>query len=206
MQSGWCYLARNSLCFAEAIWGDSLWLDVSRILPEDWKTEVTPSLLPGSSVTSPPRAWANWGSQLPIHLHANGPPEEHKRRENIFLWCYHPFRFFCWEVCEKSRMGLVKKSKQNPFVCLHSARVSSPSTVVPTLHVWASYTVVRGLSGEVLCYWLVCSGLFSLCAVRVRERISQGVISFGIIICFTVPLDLGIGSISKCLEGEFGSR
>lgn len=43
--------------------------------PEDEKTEVTAPQLPGSSVTSPPTAQANRGSQLPIHVHTNGSPE-----------------------------------------------------------------------------------------------------------------------------------
>ena len=72
-----------------------------------------------------------------------------------------------WKVKDRSS----KKSKQNPFVCLHCAHVPSPALWSPRLHVRASSTVVSRLSGDDLCYWLMCSGLFSLCVV---ERISRG--------------------------------
>lgn len=61
--------------------------------------------------------------------------------------------------------------------------------------------VVRRLSGEVPCYWLVC-GFLSPCVV---EGISWGVSSFGIIY-FMFPLDLGFENTSKCLGGVFAAK
>lgn len=100
---------------------------------------------------------------------------------NIFLPCHHPPWSFCWEICEKSRIGLVKrKLKQSTFVRLASAHVPSPNTEVPTAifegFVHGGQKALWRSSMLLACAWFS----FSLCVV---EGISAGegwIISFGI--------------------------
>ena len=100
--------------------------------------EVTAPQLPGGSESFPPVSQGNWDSQLPWRVQivtlwrSIGWPQG-----DIFLLCYHPPSFFCWEICEKSKIGPVgKKSKVG--ASLHFAHT-------PSLDIDVSIVMIEGL-------------------------------------------------------------
>lgn len=104
---------------------------VSCLLLGDRETEVTPSWLHRSSMTTSTSMGGNWGSRLPSHVCAEG---SRKEQELAVVEYFSPMSSSTlFLLPEKSRVGLLKrKSKSSTSLCLRAAHVPSPNLATPT--------------------------------------------------------------------------
>lgn len=131
-------------------------------LSQRTERQVTPSQLPGSSMTSPAPAGGNWGSQLPVHMHTNGSPEEHElaTEEHFFPMSSSTLILLLgnlWKVRDQlSEKKIKTKHTRVSSFCAYT----SPKHCSPHGYSWGLCTWWSEGSGEVPCYWLVHGFLF----------------------------------------------